>query len=92
MLVYNGELYNFRELRPLLEARGHRFHSKTDTEVVVHAYEEWGPDCVERFNGMFAFAIWDQRRRDALPGPRPLRDQAALLRAASTAASSSPPR
>ena len=49
---------------PLLEARGHRFHSKTDTEVVVHAYEEWGPACVERFNGMFAFAIWDQRKRE----------------------------
>jgi asparagine synthase (glutamine-hydrolysing) len=48
---------------PLLEARGHRFHSRTDTEVVLHAYEEWGPDCLDRFNGMFAFAIWDTRRR-----------------------------
>jgi asparagine synthase (glutamine-hydrolysing) len=63
LLVYNGELYNFQELVPLLEARGHRFHSRTDTEVVVHAYEEWGPDCLSRFNGMFAFAIWDQRKR-----------------------------
>jgi asparagine synthase (glutamine-hydrolysing) len=64
LLVYNGELYNFTELVPLLESRGHTFHSKTDTEVVVHAYEEWGPACLERMNGMFAFAIWDQRRRE----------------------------
>ena len=64
LLVYNGELYNFLELVPLLEARGHHFHSKTDTEVIVHAYEEWGPDCLKRFNGMFAFAIWDQRKRE----------------------------
>jgi asparagine synthase (glutamine-hydrolysing) len=63
LLVYNGELYNFQELVPLLEARGHRFHSKTDTEVVLHSYEEWGPDCLTHFNGMFAFAIWDQRER-----------------------------
>jgi asparagine synthase (glutamine-hydrolysing) len=61
LLVYNGELYNFPELVPLLEARGHQFHSRTDSEVVIHAYEEWGPACLERFNGMFAFAIWDRR-------------------------------
>jgi asparagine synthase (glutamine-hydrolysing) len=64
LLVYNGELYNFTELVPLLESRGHTFHSKTDTEVVLHAYEEWGPACLERMNGMFACAIWDQRRRE----------------------------
>jgi asparagine synthase (glutamine-hydrolysing) len=63
LLVYNGELYNFTELVPLLEARGHRFHSKTDSEVILHAFEEWGPECLKRFNGMFAFAIWDQRDR-----------------------------
>ena len=63
LLTYNGELYNFPELVPLLEAQGHRFHSQTDTEVVLHAYEEWGPDCLSRFNGMFAFAIWDRSRR-----------------------------
>jgi asparagine synthase (glutamine-hydrolysing) len=62
-IVYNGELYNFRELRSALEDRGHRFRTRTDTEVVLHAYEEWGPDCLRRFNGMFAFAIWDTRRR-----------------------------
>jgi asparagine synthase (glutamine-hydrolysing) len=64
LLVYNGELYNFTELVPLLESRGHSFHSKTDTEVILHAYEEWGPDCLERINGMFAFALWDRRRRE----------------------------
>jgi asparagine synthase (glutamine-hydrolysing) len=60
-IVYNGELYNFREIRPLLEARGHTFRTQGDTEVILHAYEEWGPDCLRRFNGMFAFAIWDGR-------------------------------
>ena len=64
LLVYNGELYNFTELVPTLEARGHLFHSRTDSEVILHAYEEWGPDCLSRFNGMFAFAIWDRRRRE----------------------------
>jgi asparagine synthase (glutamine-hydrolysing) len=60
IIVFNGEIYNFQKLRVELEARGHQFHSRTDTEVIVHAYEEWGADCVRRFNGMFAFAIWDK--------------------------------
>jgi len=63
VLVYNGEVYNFQELRAELEAAGHRFRSRTDTEVVLRAYEVWGEACVERFNGMFALAIWDRRRR-----------------------------
>ena len=62
-IVFNGEVYNFAELRPELEARGHVFHSRTDTEVVLHAWLEWGERCVERFIGMFAFAIWDERER-----------------------------
>jgi asparagine synthase (glutamine-hydrolysing) len=58
--VYNGELYNFHDLRPELESRGHLFRTRSDTEVVLHAYEEWGTDCLRKFNGMFAIAIWDQ--------------------------------
>jgi asparagine synthase (glutamine-hydrolysing) len=61
VLVYNGELYNYRELAVELEALGHTFRSRSDTEVVLHAYLEWGRECVTRFNGMFAFAIWDDR-------------------------------
>lgn len=60
-IVYNGEIYNFRELRKELESLGHRFASNTDTEVIIHAYEEWGPGCLNKFNGMWAFCIWDAR-------------------------------
>lgn len=65
-IVYNGEVYNHRDLRVELEAKGHRFRSRTDTEVIIHAYEEEGPDCVRRLNGMFAFALWDSRTRTAV--------------------------
>ena len=63
IIVFNGELYNHLELRLELEAAGHQYHSRTDTETVIHSYEEWGLDCLKRFNGMFAFAIWDNRTR-----------------------------
>jgi asparagine synthase (glutamine-hydrolysing) len=61
-LVFNGEIYNFEELRPRLESRGHRFHSHTDAEVIVHLYEEVGPACVKELDGIFAFSILDLRR------------------------------
>jgi asparagine synthase (glutamine-hydrolysing) len=63
VLVHNGEIYNYRELRAELEAKGHDFRSASDTEVILAAYREWGVRCVERFNGMWAFAIWDGTRR-----------------------------
>jgi asparagine synthase (glutamine-hydrolysing) len=62
-LLHNGEVYNYRELRRELEAQGHHFRSATDTEVILRAYEQWGDRCVERFNGMWALALWDARRQ-----------------------------
>jgi asparagine synthase (glutamine-hydrolysing) len=62
-VVFNGEIYNHPQLRPLLEARGHRYATEADTESIVHAYEEYGTECVKRLDGMFAFVIWDRQRR-----------------------------
>lgn len=63
-LIYNGEIYNFQELRAELESLGHHFRSRSDTEVVLHAYVQWGSECVRRFNGMFALALWDKNRQE----------------------------
>ncbi|MDX6672999.1 MAG: hypothetical protein QOH11_417, partial [Solirubrobacteraceae bacterium] len=63
-ITFNGEIYNHADLRPELEAKGHRYRSHTDTETILHLYEEEGPRCVERLHGMFAFAIWDARKRE----------------------------
>ena len=76
-VIFNGEIYNHADIRPDLEARGHRYRTHADTETIVHAYEEWGDDCVHKFRGMFAFAIWDAKKsrlllvRDRL-GVKPL--------------------
>ena len=65
-IVFNGECYNYPEMRVELERRGHRFSTKTDTECIVHFYEDEGDDCVKRLRGMFAFALWDMRKRRLL--------------------------
>ena len=63
-ISYNGEVYNFQEIRAELQSLGHQFHSRSDSEVILYAYSQWGAKCVERFNGMFAFAIWDKKRQE----------------------------
>ncbi|MGH8671016.1 MAG: asparagine synthetase B, partial [Burkholderiales bacterium] len=76
-VVFNGEIYNFQELFDELKAAGHVFRTRSDTEAIVHGWEQWGEDCVKRFRGMFAFVIWDRNRetlflaRDRL-GVKPL--------------------
>src|SRR5689334_1257032 len=62
-VVFNGEIYNFAGLREGLIQRGHRFRSHGDSEVIVHLYEEYGPNCIDKLDGMFAIGIWDERQR-----------------------------
>ena len=65
-ITYNGEIYNFHELRHELERYGHTFRTRSDTEVILHAYAKWGEACVERLNGIFAFGIWDEQKQQLL--------------------------
>src|SRR5437868_1331358 len=62
-IVYNGEIYNHEQLRSDMQARGHRYRTRSDTESIIHLYEEYGPDCLKHLRGMFAFVIWDRRKR-----------------------------
>ena len=62
-MIFNGEIYNFKELRTELEQLGHRFRTRSDTEVIIHGYKQWGTGVFERLNGMFGLAIWDVRRQ-----------------------------
>jgi asparagine synthase (glutamine-hydrolysing) len=65
-VTFNGEIYNFQQLRPLLESHGHRFQTNSDTESILHGYRQWGVDCLQHFRGMFAFALWDEPRKTLL--------------------------
>ena len=69
-IVFNGEIFNYIELRPELERRGHRFTTNSDTEVVLHLYEDYGPDCLKHLNGQFAIAIWDALTAPPIPRTR----------------------
>ena len=63
-IVYNGELYNYKELREELVKRGHKFRTKGDTETILHLYEEYGEKCLDKMDGMYAFAVWDRKARE----------------------------
>ena len=78
-IVYNGEVFNYIELKEDLIKRGHKFTTQTDTEVIVHLYEELGPKCLEKMNGQFALAIWDTREEGAFPCKRQGWHSAAFL-------------
>ncbi len=79
VLTYNGEIYNFREVKAELEKLGHAFATHSDTEVILAAWAQWGTACLERLNGMFAFALYDANAGRAVPRPRSAGREAAPL-------------
>jgi len=78
-IIYNGEVFNYVELKTELEQKGHRFYTTSDTEVILHLYEEEGPDCLARLNGQFALAIWNVKTKSLFLSPGPRGYPAALL-------------
>lgn len=63
-IVFNGEIYNYRELREFLEKHGHSFRTNSDTEAILHLFEEFGTDCIQHLDGIFAFAIWNEKKQE----------------------------
>ena len=78
-IVFNGEIYNYRELRKQLEALGHTFYTDSDTEAIIHAYDEYGTDCPKHLRGMFAFAIWNERDKSLFLRARSGRQEASAV-------------
>ncbi len=78
-IVFNGEIYNYKEIREHLLAKGHKFKTASDTESIVHLYEEYGVDCLQHLEGMFAFAIWDRAKQETVYSSRPYGRKAAPL-------------
>ena len=78
-IVFNGEIYNYQELQDNLKQKGYTFKTKTDTEIIVHLYEEYGVNCLQYLRGMFAFAIWDNNKQQFFCAQRPLWYQTFLL-------------
>ena len=91
-VTFNGEIFNYVELRDELRRLGHTFRTASDTEVIVHAWEEWGEGCFARFNGQWALALWDRRERAAGAVSRPPRRASAVLRPRRPPAPASRPR
>ena len=82
-LVFNGEIYNFQEIRRVLETKGHIFRSHSDSEAIIHAYEEYGVDCLQHLRGMFAFALWDSETETIICRSGPIGQETPFLQSLS---------